>query len=88
MFLIGLTGELGTKTCFKNVLIDVVSLHYHITECGPGQAVLEMCCQCMKVNYGPVFGPAEIIGQLASVKMALIVASPISKQQLDPLVYA
>lgn len=73
-------------------LIDVVywyphfSLHYHITECG--QAVLEMCCQCMKVNYGPVFGPAEIIGQLASVKMALIVASPIPKQQLDPLVYA
>lgn len=42
----------------------------------------------MKVNYGPVFEPAEIIGQLASVKMALIVASPISKQQLDPLVYA
>lgn len=75
-------------------LIDVVywyphfSLHYHITECGPGQAALEMCCQCMKVNYGPVFEPAEIIGQLASVKMALIVASPISKQQLDPLVYA
>lgn len=75
-------------------LIDVVywyphfSLHYHITECGLGQAALEMCCQCMKVNYGPVFEPAEIIGQLASVKMALIVASPISKQQLDPLVYA
>lgn len=66
----------------------IPTFHFTITSLNVAQDRLEMCCQCMKVNYGPVFEPAEIIGQLASVKMALIVASPISKQQLDPLVYA
>lgn len=45
-------------------------------------------CLCIKWNCGPVCGPVEIIGQPASVKMALIMVTPISKQQLDPLVYA
>lgn len=45
-----------------------------------------MSCQFMKINYSPVFGPAEIKGQLSSVKIAPIVVTPVSKQQLDPLV--
>lgn len=45
-------------------------------------------CLCMQGNSGPVCGPAEIIGQPASMKIALIMEIPISQQQLDPLVYA
>lgn len=37
---------------------------------------------------GPVCGPAEIIGQSASVKMPLIMVTPISKRKLDPVVHA
>lgn len=45
-------------------------------------------CPCMRGNCGLEYGPAEIIGQPASVKMALIMVTPILKQQLDAIVYA
>lgn len=39
-------------------------------------------------NCGPVCGPAEIIGQSASVKKPPIMETPVSKRTLDPVVYA
>ena len=45
-------------------------------------------CLSMKWNCGPLCGPVQIMDHSANVKMALITVTPISKQQLDPLVYA
>lgn len=81
----------GGKNAWFGHSFPSFSIYCSITE-WERDPLICMSCKlswlCMRGNYSAICRPEKITGQPANVKMVPIMVTRVSKQQLDPLVYA